>query len=102
MGRAKVGRRGQKDDVDFGIDQVPAGVEADEPMIPTDGHAVGKSFLEKLDAPVKAIGENVADGHQLGVLVGVEGIGGCPGASTATADESDLERVGTCCVGASA
>ena len=58
-----------------------------------DVHLVRVLALEVLQRVAAPGLEDVADGDELDVRVGLEGVGGGPAAAAAAADEGDLERV---------
>ena len=71
------------------------GVEADELVLFLDVDLAGDVilFLEGQQAAFQAVGEGVAHGDELDVLVRLEGLRGGAGAAAAAADQADLEDI---------
>lgn len=91
---AEAGRGGEEDDIDTGIDDALVGVEADEAVFGADIDAMGAGFAgDAGEGSLDGAIEDITDGEQLGIGIGLEGLGGGAGAATAAADEADLEDV---------
>src|SRR5262249_52493351 len=90
---AEARRRGEEHDVHTAVDDLLVGVEADETFLRLDVDLAGDFLLAAQggEALLDAVGEGVAHGDELDVLVGVERLGGGAGAPAAAADQGDLE-----------
>ncbi len=98
MGRTKVRRRSQNGHINVRGQYLLVGVEAGEAMVRADGHAVGR-HLELLtqigQAGFEPVGEDVAQGGELHVLVGIQRLHGRAGAAAAAADQTHTQFVRT-------
>ena len=90
--RTQPRRRGEDDDIG-GRDGLLVGFHANEFMVLLDHDPL--AFLDGagdfLDGPARFVREGVANGHEFGLLAGLEGLGRGAGATAATADERDAD-----------
>ena len=98
MNRAEAGGGCEDDQIDAAVDHFLIGVETGEDLLGDDLYAVSllaEATLDRTNAVLGTVLEGIADGDQLDVAVGREGLRGSTRSATADADEADLDRVVT-------
>jgi hypothetical protein len=95
LGRTKVRRRAEQDDIDARFQQLLMAVEADKLVIVIDGDLVGDVLLalQVLQGQFQAIRESIRHPDQLDVLVGSQSLSRSPRTATAAPDDPDSNYI---------
>lgn len=95
MHRPETGRRAEDDNINARIDELLIGVKAKELAVFVDLQAAGDFlFAESGQGIVDTRLVDIGDGVELGVIVGMEGLGSGSSAPASGTNEADLDCVG--------
>ncbi len=94
--RTKAGRCGQKDHVHAAVDHLLVGIQSHEALVRGHLDLARDRRLQLAQAALQTIIKSVPHGGQDNVWIGLQGLVGRSGATSAASNEADLQRFGIC------